>query len=151
MKYLAGPSLDIVPLTAMLPVQIEAEGRRIECDFVIYSALSAKQKSGSGLGFLRGVSQLSSVVPILSVGHGTAGAIAGVAAETVLSGIAGAASMVKAKSEVSFEYRLVATGNSAPVLSDVLKTKATQDGEDVITALVEKTAGAVANTILSKK
>lgn len=151
MRYLAGPSFEIVPLTAQLPVLIEAEGRQRECDFVIYTALSAKQKSGSGLGFLRGVSQMSSVVPMLGAVRGAAGAIAGAAAGTVLSGVAGAASMVKAKSEISFEYKLIAVGNSAPVLSDVVKTKATQDGEDVISALVANAAGAMVNTILSKK
>jgi hypothetical protein len=151
MKYLAGPSFEIVPLTAQLPVQIEAEGRQKECDFVIDSALSAKRNGGSGLGFLRGVSQMSNVIPMLGAAHGAVGTIAGAAAGTVLSGVAGAASMVKAKSEVSFEYRLIAGGNSTPVLSDVVKTKATQDGEDVISALVEKAAGAVINAILSKK
>ena len=151
MKYLAGPSFEIVPLTALLPVQIQAEGRQKECDFVIYSALSAKQKGSSGLGFLKGVSQMSNVIPMLGAAHGAAGAIASAAAGTVLSGVAGAASMVKAKSEVSFEYQLIAGGSSAPVLSDVVKTKANQNGEDVITALLEKAAGAMLNMILSKK
>ncbi len=45
----------------------------------------------------------------------------------------------------------MAVGGSAPVLSDAVKTNATHDGEDVITGLVEKAAGAVLNTILSKK
>ena len=148
MKYLAGPSFEIVPLTAQLPVQIEAEGRQRECDFVFYSALSAK-KGSSGLGFLKSVSQMSNVVPMLGTVRGAAGTIA--AAETVLRGVAGAASMVKAKSEIAFEYRLIAGGSPAPVLSDVAKTKATQDGEDVISALVEKAAGAVVNTAMNKK
>jgi hypothetical protein len=148
MKYLAGPSFEIVPLTAQLPVQIEAEGRQKECDFVFYSALSAK-KASSGLGFLKGVSQMSNMVPMLSSVRGAAGTIA--AAGTVLSGVAGAASMVKAKSEIAFEYRLIAGGSPAPVLSDVAKTKATQDGEDVISALVEKAASAVVNTTMSRK
>ncbi len=150
MKYLAGPSFEIVPLTAQLPVQIEAEGRQRECDFVLYLALSAKQKGRSGLGFLRGAAQMSNVIPMLGAVHGAAGTIAGAAAGTVLSGVAGAASMVKAKSEVSFEYRVIAVGSSAPVLSDAVKTNATQDGEDVITGLVEKAAGAMVNRILNK-
>jgi hypothetical protein len=45
----------------------------------------------------------------------------------------------------------MAAGSSAPALSDIVTTKATQDGEDVISALVEKAAGAVVNMILSKK
>ena len=151
MNYLAGPSFEIVPLTAQLPVQIEAEGRQKECDFVIYSALNAKQKGSSGLGFLKGVSQMSNVIPMVGAVRGAVGAIAGAAAGTVLSGISGAASMVKAKTEISFEYRLIAGGSSVPVLSDIAKTKATEDGEDVISALLEKAAGAVVNTTMSRK
>ncbi len=151
MQYLTGPSFEIVPLTAQLPVQIEAEGRQRECDFVIHSILSAKQKSGSGLGFLKGASQMSNLIPMLGAAHGAAGTIAGAAAGTVLSGVAAATSMVKAKSEVSLEYRLIAAGSPLPVLSDIVKTKATQDGEDVITGLVEKAVGAMVNTIMSKK
>jgi hypothetical protein len=94
---------------------------------------------------------MSNVIPLLGAAHGVAGTIAGSAAGSVLSGVAAAASMVKAKSEVSFEYRLIAGGSPSPVLSDVVKTKATQDGEDMISALTEKAAGAMVNTILSKK
>lgn len=151
MKYLAGPSFEVVSLTSLVPVQIEMEGRQKGCDFVILSSLSAKQKSSSRLGFLKSASQMSRMIPMLGAAHSTAGAIAGAAAETVLTGIAAAASMVKAKSEVSFEYKLMAGGNAAPVLSNVLKTKANEDGEDVISALVENAAGAVVSTILSKK
>lgn len=94
---------------------------------------------------------MSGMIPMLGAAHGAAGTIAGAATGTVLSGAAGAASMVKAKSEISFEYRLVAGGGSALVLSDVVKTKATQDGEDVTSLLVEKAAGAMVNTILARK
>ncbi len=94
---------------------------------------------------------MSSLIPMLGAAHGVAGTIAGAAAETILSGVAGAASMVKAKSEVSFEYKLIATGSPLPILSDVVKTKASQDGEDVITGLIEKAAAAMLNTIMSKK
>ncbi len=151
MKYLAGPSFEIVPLTAQLPVQIAAEGRQKECDFVILTALISKQKSGSGLGFLKGVSQMSNVIPMLGAARGVAGTIAGAAAGTVLSGVAGAASMVKAKSEVSFEYKLMAIGSPAPILSDIVKSKATQDGEDVISSLILEAASAMVNRIITNK
>jgi len=151
MKYLAGPSFEIVPLTAQLPIMIEAEGRQAECEYVIYSVLRAKQKGGSGLGFVKGMSQMPNVIPMLGSTRSVAGTIAGAAAGSVLSEIAGAASMVKAKSEVSFEYRLMAEGSPSPVLSDIVKTKATQDGEDVISALIEKAAGAMVNAIISGK
>lgn len=150
MKYLAGPSFEMVPLTAQLPVQIAAEGQQKGCDFVIYSALRAKQSSG-GLGLLRGASRMSSMIPILGSVNGAAGTIAQAAAGTVLSGVAVAASMIKAKSEVSFEYRLIGVGSSAPLLTNTLKTKATQDGEDVISGLVENAAGAMVNTIINGK
>jgi len=149
-KYLTGPAFDIMPLAAQLPVQVDAEARQKGCDFVIYSALSAKQKGSSGLGFLKGAAQMSTMIPMLGAAHGAAGTIAGAATGTVLSGAAGAAAMVRAKAEISLEYRVVAPGNPTPVLSDVAKAKAAQDGEDVITPLVEQAATAIVSKLQQK-
>jgi hypothetical protein len=151
MNYLAGPSFEVVPLTAQLPIQAEAEGREEECDFIVYTALSAKQAGGSGARFLKGASRMSNTIPMMGRMRGVSRTIAGTTAVAVLHEAAVAASMVKAKTEVSFEYKLVAEGSSVPVLSDVVKKKATEDGEDVISGLVEKAAGAVINVILNKK
>ena len=87
---------------------------------------------------------------MLGAAHGAGGAIAGAAAGTALSGAAGAASFVKAKSEVTLEYRLLAPQNPAPVLAISSKGKAQQDGEDVITPLVEQAATGIIKELLKK-
>jgi hypothetical protein len=44
---------------------------------------------------------------------------------------------------VSLEYKLQAVDSSTQVLTNTAKAKANRDGEAVVTALVEKTAGEV--------
>jgi hypothetical protein len=151
-KYLAGPNLEVVPLVAQLPIQADAEAAQKDCAFVLYSTLTAQQKSSSGFGgFLKGASQMANMVPMIGVAHGAGGAIAGAAAGTVLSGAGGMASSVKAKSEVALDYKLFATGNATPVLADTPKAKAKSDGDDVITPLVVQASTAILADVLKKR
>jgi hypothetical protein len=150
-KYLAGPNLEVVPLVSALPIQADAEAVQKECAFVLYSTITAQQKSGSGFGgFLKGASQMASVAPMIGGAHGAGGAIAGAAAGTVLSGAGGMASSVKAKSEVTLDYKLFAAGNTTPRLADAPKAKAKTDGEDVITPLVVQASTAILADVTKK-
>ena len=151
-KYLAGPNLEIVQLVAQLPMQADAEAAQKECAFVLYSTLTAQQKSSSGFGgFLKSASQMANMAPMMGAGHGAGGAIAGAAAGTVLSGAGGMAGSVKAKSEVALDYKLFATGNATPVLADTPKAKAKSDGEDVITPLVVQASTVILSDVLKKR
>jgi hypothetical protein len=83
-----------------------------------------------------------------AAGHIPGGSNAGEAAAraAVVGGVyttASVASQVKAKDELSLEYRLEATADARPVVSETEKAKAKRDGEDVLTPLVQKAAGAV--------
>ena len=135
-QYLSGPQLEVTPLDAMIPSQIEAEARQKECDYILYLSVSQKTSSG-GMGFLKKAGPLASMVPMVGM-IGSAGAIAGMAASTAVSGAAGVASSVKAKSEVTLDYKLMALGNTTAVVANTLKAKAKEDGEDVITPLIEQ-------------
>jgi hypothetical protein len=118
---------------------------------VVASSVTQKRgNQGGGIGFIKGAASMSSQIPMLGAAHGTAGAIAGAAAGTALSGAAGAAGFVKAKSEVSFEYRLTIPQNPKPVLAGSGKAKAQQDGEDVVTPLIEQAAGSIVKELLKK-
>ena len=151
-KYLTGPTVEVVPLVAQLPIQADAEAAQKECAFVLYSSLTAQQKSSSGFGgFLKGASAMSNVIPIMGAGHGVAGAVASSAAGTVLSGAGGMASAVKAKSEVALDYKLFATGNATPVVAGTPKAKAKSDGDDVITPLVVQASTAILADVMKKK
>ncbi len=137
--------MDIVPIDARLQSQIDAEAKDKQCDFILYSSLTQKH-GGGGLGSLmKGGSSLMSMVPMVGMAGGMAGMIAGqtasVAAGAVLSG------SVKAKDEVSFEYRLLPLGTAQPLIAKSERAKAKSNGDDVITPMVQHAAEAVLTAV----
>ncbi len=149
-QYLGGPALEVVPIAAMLPTQIDAEMKQKECDYVLYSSISQKMNGGS-FGMLQKAMPFASMIPMVGMAGGMAGAVAGTAAGAAMSGAAGMTGSIKAKSEVTLEYRLLAAGSSAPVLANSMKAKAKQDGEDIVTPLIEQAAGAILAKVQEKK
>ena len=144
--YLSGPMIEVIPIVAALPAQIEAEAQQKECDYIVYTAISQKENNGR-LSMLKKAMPMASMVPMVGLAGGLAGAAAGAAA----AGAASAASIssgVKAKSDVTLEYELVAGGNA--ILSKSLSVKARNDGEDVITPLVEQADSAILDAVIKK-
>ncbi len=93
---------------------------------------------------------MAGMVPVLGMA-GRAGAIVGqAAAQTALSAAGQVASGVKAKSEVSLEYQLIAPGATSPLAANSERAKAQSDGQDVITPMVEHAAAAITGAILKK-
>lgn len=150
-QYFSGPNIEIATLAAVLPMQVDAEAREKQCDYVFYSSLT--QKKGSGLGLLKAASTLSSLTPIgMMAGAANAARMAGVAASTAAAtSAASVASTVHAKSEVTLDYSLSVPGNPTPALASTLSAKAKQDGEDIISPLLTQAATAVLTQIVSKK
>ena len=71
----------------------------------------------------------------------------------VITGVyttANIASNIKAKDEITLEYKLEAVGGGRPALSKTEKAKATSDGEDVLTTLIEKAATAIISVLRNK-
>jgi hypothetical protein len=89
------------------------------------------------------------------MGGGMGGAVAaqtaGVAAEAAamsaqqqaLSQLAGFNGQIKSKDDVTVQYQLNPTGQTAPRLQNTLKGKAKSDGEDVLTPLLQQAANAI--------
>jgi hypothetical protein len=157
-QYLSGPALDVIPLAAMIPAQIEAEANQKECDYVLYSSITQKKVGGTGL--LSKAMPMAGMIPMVGALGGAAGAISAAGAATAASAAAAqaaqsaagiAAGSVKAKSEVTFEYKLLSPGNTAPVLANSLKAKAKSDGEDVITPLIQQAATSILSAATVKK
>ena len=67
------------------------------------------------------------------------------------NGAVGLGGMIKAKSELTFEYKLAAPGNAAPVFSKSLKAKAKTDAEDLITPMVTQAAADVLTEVSKNK
>jgi hypothetical protein len=57
------------------------------------------------------------------------------------------ASSIKAKDELSLEYKLESTDGARPGVGNTAKGKAKSDGEDVLTPLIEKAAEAVVGVL----
>jgi hypothetical protein len=151
-QYLNGPSEEIIALSALLSSQIDAEAKVKECDYVLYSTISEKMGGSGAAGFLRKASPMASMIPLAGLAGGRAVAMGGAVAGTAAAGAAAsAASTVRAKSEVTFDYKLMVPGNDTPVLANTEKAKAKEDGEDVISPIIERAATAILAEVAKKK
>ncbi len=151
-QYLNGPAVEVISLNAMLPSQIEAEARQQDCDYILYASVSQKMNSG-GMGFLKKAAPFTSMVPMVGMmgaAGSMTGAMAGMAAGSAMSSAASVAGTVKAKAEVTFDYKLVVPGG-APVAGSTLKAKAKEDGQDVITPLIEQADEAILTELAKRK
>lgn len=150
MQYLSGPSVEIIPIAALLPQQIEAEGAAKHCDYLAYTSFVVKRSSG-GMGFLKGASTFAGMIPMAGGGGSMGGAVAGTAAIALAEEAAAMSSGITAKSQVVMDYHLSVPGSNTPVLSKSLNAKATSDGEDIITPLIEQEATAILAEVTTKK
>lgn len=164
-SYLRGPMIEVIPLEARIPIQIAAEAREKSCAFVLYSDIAQKAK-GSGSKFLKSMAPLAGALPMvggMGGSMGTAMAASAVAQgamqasamsaqeeamDNAMAAITGAQqSNVKAGDSLTFDYRLVRTGEAEPVKAAQLQGKAKANGEDVLSPLIEQVAIVVVETV----
>ncbi len=141
-SFLNGPTIEVVSLTARLPSQALEEARLGQCDYVLYTSLTQKKGGGGGM-FGRALGSVGGIavghIPVNTRGEAAARSVA-------VSGIhttANVAGSIKAKDELSLEYKLESTDGARPGMANTAKGKAKSDGEDVLTPLVERAAEAV--------
>jgi hypothetical protein len=159
-----GPAVEIAALDARIPIQLQAEAQQKQCDYVLYSAVTVKHGSGgSGFGkLMKMAAPISNVVPMVGMTKGigsvvaaqAAGAAASAAAmsaqQQAVNQLAGFNSQIKQKDDVTVQYQLVPTGQTAPRLQNSLQGKAKSDGEDVLTPLLQQTANSVLTEVTKK-
>jgi hypothetical protein len=124
---LNGSTVEVVALEAQQTQGVESEARQKECDYVLYSTVSHKKGGGGGGfgGFLK-----------------KSAAIAGGVVAPVEGGArGGAGGSLKARDELTLEYRLQRGADA--VVADTLKAKAKSDGDDIISQLAGQAATAV--------
>ena len=144
-EYLKVPNVEVVQLETKLTSAVAAEAQQKECDVVLYVTVSHK-KGGGGFGMFG--KALGSAVAQTGFGHtgSTAGNIAAnVAARTVVSA-SSMSSQVKAKDEITLEAKLDRVGG-ASALAKVFKAKAKQNGDDIISQVIEQAAEAIVAAI----
>jgi hypothetical protein len=145
--YINGPSIEVVALSARLPEQALEEARQSQCDYILFSSLTQKKGGGGMFGKVLGnvAGAAGSVIPY---GGGAGEVAARTAATTAIYTTAAIAGSIKAKDEVTLEYKLQSTAPDArQVLANTSKAKAKSDGEDIITPLIEKAAQAIVTTV----
>jgi len=150
-NYLNGPRIEVVTLAARLPSQALEEARQSQCDYVLYSSLTQKKGGGGGM-FGRALGNIAGSAAVYIPGGSSAGtAAARSAAITGVYTTANIAGSIKARDEVSLEYKLEATDSTRPGTANTVKAKANTDGEDIVTPLVEKASEAVVSAVPKNK
>jgi hypothetical protein len=145
-QYLKVPNVEVVTLDARLSSAIESEARQKECDYVLY--INAAHKKGGGGGFGMFSSVIAPAVGRVGIGHtgSVAGNIAGQAATQAIVSAGSASASIKPKDELTIDVKLQQMGGAA-VLARQFKKKASSNGEDIISPVVEQAATAIVDTI----
>jgi hypothetical protein len=149
--YLSGPMMDLVSLASLVSQQIDAEAQSKQCDYILYVSATQKKTGGNGMSLFKGATTVANMMPMVQMAKMTGGMIAAAgtaaSAATATQEAVSLSKGVKAKSEVSLEYKLQAPGNPAVVSQQVFSQKAETDGDDVLTPLIGKLAEAVATQV----
>jgi hypothetical protein len=129
---LNGSAVEVVALEARQTSGVEPEARQKECDYVLYTTVAHKKGGGGGFGgFLKKSASIASgVIPSAEGGGG---------------GVAGS---LKARDELTLEYKLQRGADA--VVANTLKAKAKTDGDDLISQLAGQAAAAVRSAAVSR-
>jgi hypothetical protein len=142
-KFLTGPSIKVTLLSARLASQAREEAKQGNCGHVLFTSVVHKKKEGGSLFSRIAGDAASSAVWNIPGGGGAASATARSAATSAASSALRMATYIKAKDELTLEYKLEAPDRAAPLLSKTEKAKAKSDGEDLLTPLVQKASEAI--------
>ena len=152
-QYLSGPAAEIVPLDSMVAIQQQAEAAEKGCGFYLVVSLMQKKKGG-GEGFGNFLKKGAGAAPLLDdIGAGkTAQTVSKVARTSgaKMSTAGDLAINIKAKDEVTLEYKLLDANTQANAANGTIKAKARKDGEDVLSSLLEQAVNAVLTVALRK-
>jgi hypothetical protein len=124
---LSGPAVEVAALDSSIPVQIQAEARQKQCDFILYSNVTVKPGGGhGGFGkFLSIAAPIASMAPMAGeIGGAVAGSVASQAAsaaaqQAAMSQMTGITGQIKSKDEVSVSYQLFPTGQDSPQVAEL--------------------------------
>ena len=157
-----GPAVEITALDSRIPVQLQAEAQQKQCDYILFSGVAVKHGGGGFGKFMKAAGPMSSMVPMAGMAGGMGGMVASQVANTAMQTAAQAAQQqamnqlagfngqIKSKDDVTVEYHLFPTGQTAAKLENSLKGKAKSDGEDVLTPLIQQAANNILTEVTKK-
>ena len=150
-SFLTGPSLAAKPLTSRLPSQVREEAKAADCPYLLLTTFKQERTGGHAV-FGRaaaGAVQEGAWNVLVSTRSTPTKAAAGAA----LSGAAATREVVssfRAKDELTLGWRLEAQDGRVLVAKSE-KRKASSDGEDVLTPLVEHASESIVTAIRGGK
>lgn len=150
-SFLTGPSLAVKPLTSRLASQVREEAKSAECPYLLLTTF--KQERTGGHTVLGRAATGAVQEGAWNVLVSTRSTPTKVAAGAALSGAAATREVVssfRAKDELTLGYRLEAQDGRV-LLDKSEKRKASTDGEDVLTPLVERASESIVTAIKGGK
>jgi hypothetical protein len=158
---MSGPAVEIAPLDAHIPIQLQAEAQEKQCDYILLSSVTVKHNTSSFDKYMKMGSTAANFNPMIAMTRsmGTMAAQASqvatqaavmTAQQQVASQLASFNGQIKTKDDVTVDYQLYPTGQGQPKLQSSLKGKAKSDGEDVLTPLIEQAATNVLTEVTKK-
>lgn len=149
-SYLSGPTLAVTPLNAKLASQAREEAKQASCKYVVYTSMKLERnKSGGGLfGKIVGEAVQSSAYELRGrAGGSVAGrVVTSAAASAAAEAARNFASNVKTRDELTLDWRLESIDGGV-VAKNNAKSKASSDGQDLLTPMVERAAETIANAV----
>jgi hypothetical protein len=148
-SYLTGPSLRTDPLKARLASQVKEEAKQAGCPYLLLTTIKHVQKRSGG-GLLKRMAAGAAQQGAWEAGV-TSGSAAGRIAGQAAYGAAGQAAhdyayTVRNKDELTLGYRLEAPDGKV-LIEKRDKRKAQQDGEDLLTPMVQTASEAIAAAV----
>ena len=159
--YMGGPATELIPMTARIPIQIEAEAQELGCEYVLYSSVVQKKGGGFGKMFAAaaplatmagGMGAMGGNYGAMMAGQAVAQAASTAAAQSAqqeaMEQLGGAAKTnIKKGDQVTLEYKLMRPGEPVAVVAQSVAAKAKESGEDLVSPLIEQAATAVLTAI----
>ncbi len=143
-------TIDVVAIESRLPIQVMPEAKQKGIQYILYSTLTQTRKKSGG-GFLGKITNrvANTVSRNIPYGSNTGEQVArDVAAETLIT-VSSMANNIKAKDELMLEYKLVNAGDSKVLVSNSVKDVAKENGEDILTKMIESAANEILTNVVS--
>lgn len=132
---LNAPGVEVVTLNSASA----SEARQKQCDYMLSVSMTVK-KGGGGSMFGRAIGNIAGSAAGHIPGGSTAGSAAARSGTITAVTVAG---NIKAKDELTLDYRVDRADSPNTVLAETAKAKAKSDGEDILTPQVDKAAQAI--------
>jgi hypothetical protein len=147
-SFLSGPALRPVALDARVRLQAVEEARQKNCTQLITLTLTKKRGGRSSVGRVVGRAAGSAAYHLPGGGSVGTAVARGLGIGTVHA-LSDMAATTRAKDEMQLEWTLGSIDGGAPS-KKAEKIKATADGEDLLTPLVQRSADAIVELLLKK-